>query len=237
MPPLLQNTASPAAAFWHTTPLHYVPLLLHTGALYAQARLAALRFPVLPRPTATRRDRKLGLDGFVHFSFAPDTPLLADKHKKGYPHVLLQFDLAIADLPGAAFVPYNAKAFRHRDAFVPITNAHEKAAFLREREETNRFPSAELLIPGSLPLTPHLVALHTETPQIAAWIGEIMHMVQPPFTPPNFVSPAHFGPPCAAFDWEPFRAYGRTCASWRVLADAIGEAACPFPPPPNLPFD
>ena len=227
-----------SAAFWHAIPLHYVPHLLHTGALYAQTRLAANNLPIAPRPTATRRDRKLHLDGFVHFSFAPHSPLLVDKHKKGYPHVLLQFGPPVADLPGAAFVPYNAKAWRHRDAFLPITDANKKADFLRERQQSGRFASAELLIPDALPLAPHLIALHAETAEIAAWVGEIAEAVQLAFMTPVSVSPAHFPQFCAAFDWEPFRAYAHSCASWRILVNGIGkDAAPPFPAPPNLPFD
>ena len=140
MPPKTraQKTDAVLPAAWHTLPLHYVPYLLHTGALYAQTRLAALSLPIVPRPTATRRDRKLGLDNFVHFSLAAHTPLLRDKHRRGYPHILLRFDAQIADVPGAGFVCYNAKAWRHRDAFIPITNPDEKAAFLRERQESGQ---------------------------------------------------------------------------------------------------
>ena len=227
--------ASPAA-FWHAAPLHYVPYLLHTGTLHAQTRLAALSLPIAPRPTATRRDRKLGLDKFVHFSFAAHTPLLRDKHRRGYPHVLLRFDAHIADLPGAGFVCYNAKAWRHRDTFIPITNPDEKAAFLRERQESRRFPSAELLVPG-VALAPFCVGLHTDTNESAAWIEEIINVLRPPFVPTAAVSPETFPVPCAPFAWEPFHAYVRTCASWRVLADAIGESAGPLPAPPPLPFD
>ena len=93
--------------FWHTTPLHYVPHLLQSGGLLSKARLAATGLPIRPRPTALRRDRKLGLADFVHLSLAPRTPLLADKRARGYPHVLLEFEAAVADLPGAAYLPFN----------------------------------------------------------------------------------------------------------------------------------
>lgn len=231
-------TAQPSpAGFWHTIPLHYVPYLLHTGTLYAQTRLADLHLPIAPRPTATRRDRKLGLDGFVHFSFAPHTPLLSDKHKRGYPHVLLQFNPHIAGLPGAGFVCYNAKAWRHRDAFVPIIDAEEKAAFLLEREKTGRFPSAELLVPSEMLLDPFCAALYADCDEAAAWIEAILETLRPVFAPKVLVSPEVFPLPCAAFDGEPFRVYDHSLMSWRVLADAIGDMAGPLPAPPPLPFD
>ena len=224
-------------AFWHAAPLHYVPYLLHTGALYSQTRLLDLHLPIIPRPTAARRDKKLRLDNFVHFSFAPHTPLLSDKHKRGYPHVLMEFPAQIADLPGAGFVPYNAKAWRHRDAFVPITTANEKAAFLQERARTGRFPSAELVIPGELALAPHGATLHAETPDAAKWVCEIVQTLRPAFVPTVFASPHTFPGACAVFDWEPFQRYAHSLTSWRILADAIGEMACSLPSPPNLPFD
>ncbi|GAB4463061.1 MAG: hypothetical protein OHK0029_31080 [Armatimonadaceae bacterium] len=140
--------------FFHTTPLHYAPYLLATGAIYSQAELRRLELPITPRPTAAHRDRKLGLDRFVHLSFAPQTPLLKDKLARGFPHVLLVFGAEIAREPDAAFVRYNAKAWRHREEFAPIREEAEKAAFLAEWQQ-GRYPSAELLIENALPLLPH----------------------------------------------------------------------------------
>ena len=223
--------------FWHTMPLHYVPYLLHTGALVAQSQFAARRLPILPRPTAARRDRKLGLEKYVHFSFTPRTPLLADKQKKGYPHVLLEWNAQISELPGAAFSRYNAKKWTHRDDFTPLANPDEKAAFLQERTQTGKFPSAELLIPDAVPLAPLCVALHTENNEMAAWIGEIREAIRPALAPPVRISPAFFPGATVNFDWEPFRGYLQHCVSWGIVARALGENAPPFPVPPNLPFD
>ncbi len=224
-------------AFWHVIPLHYVPHLLHTGALYAQTQFAPRKLPLAPRPTATRRDRKLGLAEYVHFSFTPQTPLLADKQKKGYPHVLLEWSASLADVPGAAFCRFNAKKWAHRDAFSPIINPDEKAAFLQERAQTGRFPSAELLVPDAVPLASFCVGLHTENDETAAWISKITEAIRPTFAPPVCVSPELFPGATVAFDWEPFRAYLQSCVSWSIVARALSENAPPFPAPPNLPFD
>ncbi len=58
-----------------STPLHYLPHILQSGALYAKSVLAAQG--IAPRATAVRRDRMLGLADWVHLSLRPDTPLAA----------------------------------------------------------------------------------------------------------------------------------------------------------------
>lgn len=211
------------AAFWHTVPLHYLPPLLATGALWSKAALAAQGSPIRPRPSAVRRDRKLGLAGFVHLSFAPATPLLADKRRRGFPHALLEFAPAVADLPGAAFLRYNTKAWRHRDDFVPITGGEEKAAFL-SAWRAGKFPSAELLVAQALPLEGHALGLHLATPPEAAWAKSVIDALQLA-APPVFSSPDLF-PPGLPADLTGFEAYADACAAAGVVL-----------PPPDLAFD
>ena len=211
-------------SFWHTTPLHYVPYLLLSGGLLSKARLLSAGLPVRPRPTALRRDTKLGLADFVHLSLAPRTPLLADKRARGYVHVLLEFGGEVAVLPGAAFLAFNAKAWRHREAFVPITAPEEKAAFL-EAWRGGRYPSAELLVPGALPLAPHVRALHMATEAEAAWLRGFLEAVPLSGVPALRTSPDLF-PHGAALDLSPLDPYRDACAQAGAVL-----------PPPDLPFD
>jgi hypothetical protein len=211
-------------AFWHTTPLHYAPMALQTGRLYAQDRLAELGLPVRPRRTAARRDRKLGLSGYVHLSFAPNTPLLADKRARGWPHVLIEFSPSVADLPGAALVPYNHKAWRHREDFAPVTDTDGWGALLAHYA-AGRCPSLELVVPGELPLAANAVAVHAATGDEAAWLAGLVPLTGLPGGLPLRVSPALF-PTGPAADLAPYTAYADACrAAGRLL------------PPPDLPFD
>lgn len=212
-------------AFWHATPLHYAPHVLLLGRLLSQARLEALRLPIRPRATARRRDRQLGLDAFVHLSFTARTPLLADKRAKGFPHVLFEFDPAVADLPGAAFLPFNAKAWRHRDDFAPIRAPGEKAAFLEAWRRGRRFPSAELLVPGEVPLAGLARALHTAGDAETGWLYALRDGLELSAGPPFRASPDRF-PPGVAADLGPHERYRHACLeAGRLL------------PPPDLPFD
>ena len=130
---------------YHATPLHYLPHILKSGALYAKSILVAQG--IKPRQSAVRRDKMLGLADWVHLSTRFDTPLLRDKLARGYPHALLQFDrAAVLSLPQVALLPYNTKAWRSRSAYVPITDAAEKAEMLRRHDETHLFPSLEVLV-------------------------------------------------------------------------------------------
>lgn len=140
---------------YHAAPLHYVPAILASGALLPVADLIARG--ILPRATAARRDRKLGLQAYAHLSPKSRTPLLADKLRKGYPHALFVFDGpgALA-LPGAAAVPYNPKSWRHREDFAPVPDPVERAALLTAHA-SGRYPSLEIVVPGPVPLS---LALH-----------------------------------------------------------------------------
>ncbi len=138
--------------YWHTTPLHYLPTLLPSGRILSADALQREQFHVVPRPSALARKRALDLGDFVHLSLKPITPLLIDKHQKGFPHALLRFSGTLAEEPGSAYLKWNTKKWTHRDEFTPITGPDEKEAFLREWEQ-GKYPSAELLIPSSLDLT------------------------------------------------------------------------------------
>lgn len=198
------------ASYWHTTPLQFLPALLTDGALRAS---------VHPRPTALARRRKLGLTGYLHLSLVAHTPLLADKLQKGYPHALLAFDPAIAELPGAAYLRYNTKRWGHRDDFIPITDPGEKADFLAQWR-TGKFPSAELLIPETLSLT-HATGLYLADQAHADWLARFPALS----TPPMQVAPERF-PPGAVEDLTQLHAWADDCQHAGRLLE-----------PPKLPFD
>lgn len=213
--------------FWHTTPLHYAPYLLHCGALYSQARLRAKGLPVQPRRTAAKRDRKLGLSDFVHLSLRPDTPLLAHKRAMGYPHVLLAFDRSVADLPGAAIIKYNHKAWRHRDDFAPLTGSEEKAEFW-EAWQRGRYPSAELIVSGELLLSPPMRTVFTASDEETGWLRCLMEAFPPPVpgTAP-LVTNAFLFPPGPTVNLSVFEDYAAACH----------QAGKLLPPPAEIPFD
>ena len=143
-------------SLYHAAPLHYLPHILSDGALYAQSVLAARRDgpPIAPRATAARRDRALGLADYVHLSLRPDTPLLADKLRRGYPHALLVFDRpSVLARPGTALVPYNAKSWHSKAAFTPVTDPADRAHLL-DAHRRGRYPSLEVLVKYGLDLAP-----------------------------------------------------------------------------------
>ena len=136
---------------YHAAPLHYLPHIIQDNALYAQSVLASRR--IAPRATAKRRDRMLGLTDYVHLSLDAHTPLLADKIRKGYPHVLLVFDrAAVLALPQVALLPYNTKAWNTRAAYAPVTDPGDRERLLRRHQE-GRYPSLEVLVKYGLELT------------------------------------------------------------------------------------
>ncbi len=133
------------ACVYHATPLHYLLRIVQDGALYPQSVLAGRGIP--PRATAARRDRRLGLADYVHLSLHAHTPLLADKLKQGYPHVLLAFDRAdVLALPGTALLPYNTKAWFDKAAYAPITGSAQKQSLLHAHAHEGRYPSLEVLV-------------------------------------------------------------------------------------------
>ncbi len=212
-------------ALWHAVPLHYAPHLFATGALFSKNRLKAAGLPIQPRSSAWRRDTRLGLSGYVHLSLSPRTPLLADKRRKGYPHLLIAFDAAaVFALPGTALLPFNTKAWRHRDDFAPVTNADEKTALLEARR-AGRHPSLEVLVPGALALAPHVRALHAASEAEADWLRAFARVVPYPAELPLFTSPGLFAPGPAP-DLSAHADYQCACRAAGVLLA-----------PPDLPFD
>lgn len=153
------------------------------------------------------------------------TPLLTDKRARGFAHVLIEFDAAIADLPGAGYLKFNTKSWRHRETFAPVTSPPEKAALLDEWR-SGKYPSLELLVPGALPLTPYALGVHAPSAAEAAWIAAFSAV--PGICcvcRPAVVSPEYF-PPGPAPDLSAYQAYLNACAAAGVVL-----------PPPDLPFD
>ena len=222
----MKTTPSESGAperFYHATPLHYAPAILASGFLCSQRTLGARVPTIRPRVTAFRRDRKLHLDGYVHFAFTAVTPLLLDKARRGYPHIVFEFAAGISDLDGAAFLKFNPKSWRHRDDFLPVTCRQEKASFLRAWSEGS-YPSAELLVPGPVPLAGYCVQIIAPTEEALAGLLRCADAVNAVLPAPIQVGEAFsLGPP---IDLAPYTAYLEACIAARAVL-----------PPPDLPFD
>lgn len=211
---------------YHVTPLHYLPHILQSGALYAKSVLAGRG--IAPRPTAARRDRMLGLADWVHLSLAPDTPLLRDKLGLGYPHALLVFEgEAVLALPQVALLPYNTKAWRSRVACQPVTDAVEKAALLRRHEATGRFPSLEVLVHYGLDLA-SLVQVAFVTNAERAMVADLLDALSLPSPAPLVTAPELF--PVAEGNTE---TTGKEITAYFAACRASGALL----PPPVIPFD
>lgn len=211
---------------FHAAPLHYLPNIVQDGALYAQSVLAAR--DISPRATAQRRDRMLGLHDYVHLSFMAQTPLLADKMQKGFPHALLIFPAhPLLDLPQTALLPYNAKSWRTRAALTPVTDPAEQAALLRTHAATGRFPSLEALVKYGLSLT-ELSSIAFRDRREHDLIATTFTALALPAPAPLRVAPELFPPHpnSVPTTWEPLTAYCAACQTAGVVL-----------PPPHLPFD
>lgn len=139
------------ACLYHAAPLHYLLRIGQDGALYPKSVLAGRG--IRPRATAARRDRMLGLADYLHLSLHSQTPLLADKLRRGYPHALLVFDRArVLALPGAALLPYNTKAWFDKAAYAPVTDAASRQSLLDAHARHGRYPSLEVLVKYGLGL-------------------------------------------------------------------------------------
>ncbi len=208
----------------HATPLHYLPHILQSGALYPQSVLAARG--IQPRRTAARRDRMLGLADWVHLSLSADTPLLRNKLAKGYPHALLVFDrAAVLSLPHVALLPFNTKAWRSRAACQPVTDAGQMAELLRRHAETGRFPSLAVLVRYGLgfeALTQIAFSDAASQEAISALVNTLPLPVAAPLTVAPALFPALPPPPLS----DALRDYFAAC-----------HAAGTLLPPPDLPFD
>lgn len=211
---------------YHATPLHYLPHILQSGALYAKSILASRG--IAPRSTAARRDRMLGLADWVHLSLRSDTPLLHDKLAKGYPHALLVFDrAAVLALPEVALLPYNTKAWRTRAACQPVTDALERANLLRRHADTGRFPSLEVLAHYGLDLT-HLAQIAFVTDEERLWITDLLPGLAITSPAPLVTAPNLFP---RVGDYLP-----TTGSAITAYFDACRAAGTLLPPPP-IPFD
>ena len=210
---------------YHATPLHYLPHILQSGALYAKSVTAGQG--IKPRSTALRRDTMLGLTDWVHLSMRPDTPLLKDKLALGYPHALLQFDrAAVLALPEVALLPYNTKAWHSRAAYVPVTDAAEKTEMLRLHDETRRYPSLEVLVHYGLDFA-HLMQIVFADAEERWWVSGLMTALNCPL-------PAAL---TAGADWfPPYACGGETWTATQSYLEACRDAALLLPPPP-IPFD
>lgn len=209
---------------YHAAPLHYLPHILQSGALYPQSVLAARG--ILPRRTAARRDRMLGLQDWVHLSLSADTPLLRDKLAKGYPHALLVFGrAAVLRLPHVALLPFNTKAWRTRAACQPVTDPAEMADLLRRRAETGRFPSLAVLVRYGLgfeALTQIAFPDAASCEAVSALVSTLALPIPAPLTLAPALFPALPPPPLS----EALQDYFAAC-----------HAAGTLLPPPDLPFD
>ena len=209
---------------YHAAPLHYLPSILQSGALYAKSILAGQG--IRPRRSAVRRDTMLGLTDWVHLATRPETPLLKDKLARGYPHVLFEFDRkAVLSLPEVALLPYNTKAWHTRSAYVPVTDTAEKAALLREHDETHHFPSLEVLVHYGLDFT-HLQKICFAADDECQWTRELLAaLILPAFCP------LAVAPTLTAL-YQP----GETRLLTRDYFAACRAAGCVLPPP-DIAFD
>ncbi|MGI4788428.1 MAG: hypothetical protein ACRYFS_06205 [Janthinobacterium lividum] len=210
---------------YHATPLHYLPHILQSGALYAKSILAAQG--IKPRAGAVRRDKRLGLSDWLHLSTRPDTPLLRDKLRRGYPHALLVFDrAAVLSLPEVALLPYNTKAWRTRSAYLPITDTAEKAEMLQRHDQTHLFPSLEVLVHYGLDFT-HLQRIAFAAEDEYQWIRALVTVLGWKMPATLEVDTALFGAPAGI---------GEARLAARDYLAACCEAAHLLPPP-DIAFD
>ncbi len=210
---------------YHATPLHYLPHIIVSGALYAKSVTAGQG--IKPRSTAVRRDTMLGLTDWVHLSLRPDTPLLKDKLARGYPHALLVFDrAAVLALPEVALLPYNTKAWHSKAAYVPVTDAAEKTELLRVHDETHRYPSLEVLVHYGLDFA-HLQTIVFPNDEERQWVVALMaklgcDMPAPLTTDTDLFPPYNPGSETRQATHE----YFTTCGAAKLLL-----------PPPLIVFD
>lgn len=209
---------------YHAAPLHYLPSILQSGALYAKSILAGQG--IRPRRSAVRRDTMLGLTDWVHLATRPETPLLKDKLARGYPHVRFEFDReAVLNLPEVALLPYNTKAWHTRSAYVPVTDAAEKAEMLRRHDAAHCFPSLEVLVHYGLDFA-SLQKIHFAADDECQWTRDLLTVL-------DFDAPA----PLAA---DPALAALYQPRETRLLTHdyfaACIVAKCVLPPP-DIAFD
>ena len=210
---------------YHAAPLHYLPSIIMSGRLVSARGGQALG--ILPRSSAKRRDRMLGVDEYVHLAFDLMTPLLCDKLAQGMPHVALAFDAGrvYADQPdgSCALLPCNTKAFRSRAACAPEHGISEMAALLKSRDEFGRHPGLEFLARGALPLDA-LVEVTAFSERDAALARALLHALKPELAA---LLVERFAPGYAEAAIDATQEYCHACI-------AAGTALMP---PPKIEFD
>ncbi len=210
---------------YHAAPLHYLPHILQSGALYAKSITAGQG--IKPRSSAVRRDTMLRLTDWVHLSTRPDTPLLKDKLARGFPHALLVFGrAAVLALPEVALLPYNTKAWRHRAAFIPVADPAERAEMLRRHDAGTHYPSLEVLVHYGLDFA-HLQRIEFADPDECAWVSDLMITLRCALPAPLEADPAQL---------PPYTAGGETQDATRAYFAACRESGALLPPP-SIPFD
>lgn len=170
----------------------------------------------------------LGLADWLHLSLRPDTPLLRDKLKCGYPHVLLVFERdAVLALPEVAFLPYNTKAWRSRADCRPVIEADEKQKMLRRHAEFGHFPSLEVLVHYGLDFA-HLQQIAFVSGEERLWVTELLSSLAIAAPAPLDVSQEIFP---AAPEYQP------TTREAILAYFAACKTAGRLLPPPAIPFD
>ena len=127
-------------------------------------------------------------------------------------------------LPGAAVCRYNAKSWRHREEFAPVTAPEEQTAVI-EAWRAGRYPSAEILIPDALPLASFCTGMLVGDEETCTWLTALCDALTLPAMPPLTIAPERFPNP-APFDFAPYQEYAEMCRAARSVL-----------PPPDLPFD
>ncbi len=143
---------------YHAAPLQYLPSILASGELRSKRRVGYS----MARPTARKRDIALGLGDYIHCSFERQSPIVLDKLKKGYPHVVLQFDSARLTDVDCALLPCSTKAWRSKWQCVPVSDPLDMARLMRLYSQCGRFHGMEILVKGALPLD-SLVRIETSS--------------------------------------------------------------------------
>ena len=222
---LMWPDAMDGRELYHAAPLHYLPSILNDRALYAKSVLAARG--IAPRATARRRDSMLSLQDYVHLSFKPHTPLLADKLAKGYPHAMLIFEAgALARMPAHALLAHNTKAWKSRAACLPVSDTIEKARLLKRYGQFRELQSLEFLVKYGIGLE-NLLSLVFVSRQEADWVRSLCDSIGIELPPAVRIEEC-----LASVGYTP----ATRCAIEEYFADCrrVGSV---LTPPADIPFD
>jgi len=186
---LIRSTDSLAASLrnkrlYHATPLHYLPSILAHRQLLCAER--GQKLGITPRKTASRRDKMLGVQKYVHFYFDLLNPLLSDKLNKGMPHCVLEFNagqIYTDNVDRCALMPFNTKVWRSRADAIPVENRDQMANMLSARDRFGRYPSMEFLVEGSVRVEKILpITVFCERDfEIAEQVSKIFGVVTKPY--------------------------------------------------------